>query len=106
MCITVFWQIYIKKICDASLNGISVSDLLAFAECENKKNSSAFLSASEFFYDEENIKKYQQHVAWNGEVGNSVEDIISQQACSNLQNSGVWHVSSFLLDGLAKRLVR
>lgn len=57
-----------------------------FAERENKKNSSSFLSPSEFFYDEEDFKKYQQHTARNGKVGERVGDLLgdllSQQACS------------------------
>lgn len=58
------------------LCGNSASDpLFCFADCKSKKNSSSFLSPSEFFHDEENIKKYQQHIAWNGKVGNSTENI-------------------------------
>lgn len=56
----------------------SVSDPLFSAECENKKNPSPVLSPAEFLYDEENIKKYQQHIAWNGKVGYSPENILSQ----------------------------
>lgn len=55
-----------------------MSDLLFFAECENKKNPSPVLSPPEFFYDEENVKKYQQHIAWNDEVGYSTKSILSQ----------------------------
>lgn len=51
-----------------------MSDPLVFVECENKKNPSPVLSAPEFFYDEENVKKYQQHIAWNGKVGYSTEN--------------------------------
>lgn len=80
--------------------------VLFFADCENKKNSSSFLSPSEFFNDEENIKKYQQHIAWNGKVGNSIENILAEQACRYCWYSGVWHLSSFLLEALGKWLVR
>lgn len=83
-----------------------MSDPLVFAECEDKKNPSPVLSSPEFFYDEENVEKYQQHIARNGEVGNSTGNVLSQQAGGCPLCSGVGHLSSFLLDGLAKCSVR
>lgn len=67
-----------KHLCCQSCRN-SVSGPLFSAECENKKNPSPLLPPPEFFHDEENSKKYQQHVAWNGQVGSSTENILSQE---------------------------